>query len=558
MSNKHRMIIAFLIVCILVLFGIAARFEMNRISLEEEQQINYDINILGSSLHDLLTETIALGEGVIAFIKYYPDLDQEAFADYVESALDPSESMIHSMVAVKDTTIAFTYPLLGNESGIGVDLASIKGQKEEVLMVKNQNISLLVGPTILVEGGKALINRMPIRTEDDYWGQLSIVINYDELLAKAGIENYSENYYIRIKQLDEVNHSEHIIYSNIEIMDDSYTKQTIAVPNGHWALTFVPRRPRVFSPIFYWMILTALIVSVASGLIMRYLLLTNTHLNEVVKQRTQAIELANADLKYSLEHLKQTQEQLIQREKHATVGELVAGVTHEINTPLGVCVTANSFIEETSRKLSQNLADGKLKKSELVNGIDKLQESSQIISSNLQRAAKLVKNFKKMTSDQHFDEYEVIEMTDYLNYIVETISPAYKRTHHLIEVDVPEGIQLWTYPSALTQVLTNLLMNSLDHGFIDVEAGIVNIVVQAIDETVHIDYFDNGRGIPVNNQSKIFNPFYTTKREAGNTGLGMNIAYNVVTEKLHGSIAILDDVAKGVHFQIILPKKKID
>jgi len=267
------------------------------------------------------------------------------------------------------------------------------------------------------------------------------------------------------------------------------------------------------------------------------------------------LEQKTKELKASLKVIQQTQNQLVESEKMASLGELVAGVAHEINTPIGLAVTESSFMEYKTSELSKKYRTGKMKRSDLEKYIKTVTEASVGILKNLNRAANLIQNFKQVAVDQSSEQKRQINVNQYLNEILVSLRPKYKRTMHKITVNCSDDIDIVTYPGAFYQVISNLIMNSLIHGFEHIDNGemVFNISLQA--SNVFIDYSDNGKGIESGHISKIFDPFFTTKRGKGGTGLGLHIVYNLVVQNLKGTITCSSEVGKGCRFLITLPAK---
>lgn len=280
----------------------------------------------------------------------------------------------------------------------------------------------------------------------------------------------------------------------------------------------------------------------------------NEALEQRVAERTQELEYANNALRQSFEQLVQAQTQLIQAEKMAALGGLVAGVAHEINTPLGVGVTAASYLEIQTQELISRYHARTLTRNELEHYLKAAEESSDILLSNLQRAAKLIRSFKQVAVDQSLEEKRQIRVKTYIDDIFLSLQPALKKTQHLLNIECPDSLELLTYPGAFSQIVTNLVMNSLIHAFEDQEQGEIRLrILLEKDETLVLIYQDNGRGIPEEHLTKVFDPFFTTKRSEGGSGLGLHIVYNLVTQKLKGAITCQSQPGKGAIFRITLP-----
>ncbi|KPA17169.1 membrane protein containing ATP-binding region, ATPase-like domain protein [Candidatus Magnetomorum sp. HK-1] len=265
------------------------------------------------------------------------------------------------------------------------------------------------------------------------------------------------------------------------------------------------------------------------------------------------LEQKTKELESSLYLIQETQNQLVESEKMASLGELVAGVAHEINTPIGIAVTESSFMEYKTSELMKKYKNGIMKRSDLEKYLKNVSEASTGILRNLNRAANLIQNFKQVAVDQSNEQKRLINVNNYLNEILVSMRPKYKRTEHKITVNCPDDIEVTTYPGAFYQVISNLIMNSLIHGFENIDKGemIFNISIQ--ETNVLIDFSDNGKGIAKELISKIFDPFFTTKRGKGGTGLGLHIVYNLVVQNLGGTISCSSIPDEGCQFLIQIP-----
>lgn len=261
----------------------------------------------------------------------------------------------------------------------------------------------------------------------------------------------------------------------------------------------------------------------------------------------------NRDLVQALDDLKHTQDQLVLSEKMAALGNLVAGVAHEINTPLGVALTAASFARGKSRSAMEQLRTGILKKSELEEYLQDLQDSGSLIEANLQRAADLVQSFKQIASDQSTEHRREFRLTEYIKDILLSLAPQWK--HRPVEVRVlgPEDLQIDSFPGALAQIVTNLMMNALNHAFDPAVPGLVTVETARSEEGAAIKFMDNGKGIPQENLDHIFEPFFTTRRGTGGTGLGLHIVYNLTVNVLGGRLGCNSTLGQGTVFTLHLP-----
>lgn len=276
------------------------------------------------------------------------------------------------------------------------------------------------------------------------------------------------------------------------------------------------------------------------------LLVTKNILEQRVKERT-------ADLEASIENLTTTQEQLIQTEKMASLGRLVAGVAHEINTPIGIAITASSFLQDTTKEFSKLYDNKSISKQILTNHINITVDSTKLIRSNLKRAADLVQGFKEVAIDQTNDEIREFEVKRYFNEILASLHPQIKRSQCKVALNCPDRLTIRTSPGAIAQIITNLVINAIIHAFENDQYGIITIDIEQESEHINLLFKDSGCGIAPENLSNIFEPFFTTKRGQGGSGLGMHIVYNLVNQSLQGSIECTSILGEGTSFTIRFP-----
>jgi len=258
--------------------------------------------------------------------------------------------------------------------------------------------------------------------------------------------------------------------------------------------------------------------------------------------------LAEANTKLST-----AQEQLIESAKMAALGGLVAGVAHEINTPLGVSVTATTHLADQLDLFEKKYQGGKLKKSSLDNLLVDAKESSGILIRNLHRVSELISNFKQVAVDQSCEDRREFELQSYIEELIKSLSPQIRQGKHSVNLISNNKISINNFPGVIAQIVTNLIMNSLNHGFKDKCHGEILITLTSEDDEVVIDYQDKGIGLSAQQREKVFEPFYTTARSIGGSGLGMSISYNLVSSILNGTIHCLE-ASEGAHFRITFPQ----
>lgn len=280
----------------------------------------------------------------------------------------------------------------------------------------------------------------------------------------------------------------------------------------------------------------------------------NASLEDMVSQRTLALKDANQELIQTLEKLHQFQRQIVQNEKMASLGDMVAGVAHEVNTPIGLGVTASTMMLDRLAVIQKDFENKTLKASAMKKFIVESQENLNIIYRNLNRAAELISSFKQVAVDQSSETSRTFVFPQLVNEILLSLRPRLKKVEHDINVECDPKLMVETKAGPINQILINLIMNSIIHGFEGVEHGKIDIIAELMPANkLKIVYRDNGKGIPEEIRKRIFDPFVTTKRGQGGSGLGMHLVYNLVTQGLNGSISLTSEEGNGVEFVIVFP-----
>ncbi|MEZ0576046.1 ATP-binding protein [Halodesulfovibrio aestuarii] len=275
----------------------------------------------------------------------------------------------------------------------------------------------------------------------------------------------------------------------------------------------------------------------------------NQELEDRVQRRT-------AELETSLTNLRTAHKQLIEAEKLASLGGLVAGIAHEINTPLGIGLTSTTYLQERLATLENEYKAGSFKRSTLEKFMQVADEGLAAAVTNLSRAASLVQNFKQVAVDQTSEVLREVTLYEYLGKVLASLRPRWKHSSHTIELHAAEEAKetiVKTYPGVIMQIMSNLINNSLIHGFEEMENGVVKILLSRTNGDICIDYQDNGKGMTPEQKQRIFEPFFTTKMGSGGSGLGMHIVWNLVTRKLGGVIECHSEVGQGAKFIITFP-----
>ncbi|KZZ43942.1 hypothetical protein A3759_12620 [Thalassolituus sp. HI0120] len=279
----------------------------------------------------------------------------------------------------------------------------------------------------------------------------------------------------------------------------------------------------------------------------------NASLEEKVQLRTEELNAKKEEAINSLQQLKLTQKQLVNMEKYAALGELIAGLAHEVNTPLGIAVTAVTALEDQLHQINSSFRNKTLDKQKFSDFVDFANEGSQITIDNLRRAADLISRFKQVAVDQASEQYRDFELGDYVNSVVTSLRPNFKTSSVTITVNCSERIHIASFPGALSQVLTNLIMNSLIHAYDEKQSGEIIIDVGKLKDQAIIGYRDDGKGMTSDVLQHMFEPFFTTRRSDGGSGLGAHIIYDLVTERLGGQLMVCSSPGQGSEFRIQIP-----
>ena len=286
----------------------------------------------------------------------------------------------------------------------------------------------------------------------------------------------------------------------------------------------------------------------------REIIQLNEQLEGKVVERTRSLSEANNQLGKAYDDLKQAQQTLVESEKMASLGSLVAGVAHEINTPIGISVTASSYLQERVADFKSHIESKQLSRSYLNEFTVNLDESMQLLQSNLRRASELIASFKQVAVDQSSEARYNFSLADNLHQVVVSLGHKLKKSQCEVDIQCDPKLSIFSFPGSFTQIYSNLILNSINHGFDSWDKPKkITIKVEQQGEELFIDYSDNGRGIPPEILPRIFDPFVTSKRGQGGSGLGTHIIYNLVVQLLKGRISCASEPGQGAQFHIRLP-----
>jgi signal transduction histidine kinase len=278
--------------------------------------------------------------------------------------------------------------------------------------------------------------------------------------------------------------------------------------------------------------------------------------DRAIRKAKESLENQNAALNQALTQLQEAQSELVRQEKLASLGQMVAGVAHEINTPLGICVTATSHLVQELKLTKEELAAGEMTEDTLNGFFDVVDQSLRIMTTNTQRAAALVRSFKQVAVDQSSDNIRHFNLGKYVSEILLSLQPKLKGRPVKVQVECPPELEMDSFPGAVSQIVTNMVVNSLVHGFERDQPGNITIRARLEDEDmIAFEYGDDGAGMDAETLAKLFDPFFTTKRGSGGSGLGGHILYNLVTGALGGSLRVESSPGTGLQYFLRFPRK---
>jgi C4-dicarboxylate-specific signal transduction histidine kinase len=281
----------------------------------------------------------------------------------------------------------------------------------------------------------------------------------------------------------------------------------------------------------------------------------NSKLEEMVNTRTHELLETNDILRQTLNQLRGSQVHLVESQKMEALTQLVSGIAHEINTPLGSGITAMSFLGDRSKKFRQKVNSGPILDRDWGDFLDDFSEVEELVIRSFQRIKELVVRFKEVAVNQSEGQLATFQLDQFMEDLEISLKMELDEQKHDLQLNFPKDILLTTYAQALNHVLRQMVLNSLHHGYLKGERGSLSIEMSIEKESLVILYSDDGMGLSDEATKKIFEPFYTTKRLIGGAGLGMHIVYNLVTHRLGGNICYLPNKKKGVSFKVTLPTK---
>ncbi|MGQ9370662.1 sensor histidine kinase [Azospirillum sp. ST 5-10] len=288
----------------------------------------------------------------------------------------------------------------------------------------------------------------------------------------------------------------------------------------------------------------------------RRLVRVSDRLQAQLAAANEELERRRIEAETALIHLREAQDIIVRSERLASLGALVAGVAHEINTPVGIAVSCASHLSDATERLKDRVAQGQLGRADFGRYLATAGDTTALILANCERAAALINSFKQVAVDRASSERRRFKLGAYVQEVLTSLQPELRQTHHAVAVECPPGLEVDSYPGAISQILTNLVINALQHAFRDGRPGTMTVRVAADDAgVVELVFADDGGGIAPEVLPHVFEPFFTTRRGEGGSGLGLHIVHNLVSGPLGGTITVASDPGHGATFALRFPAR---
>ncbi|MGZ8292447.1 MAG: CHASE domain-containing protein [Telluria sp.] len=539
------------------------------------------------------------GFQAIQFVRHVPADQLAAFTEAVraDTTLHPEGHpafAVHPVVAAPaHYIIEYVEPMAGNERTFGFDLAALPAQMAAVELGRDSGAIVATEPITLIQdkgraSGAGFVARtpvyrpgMPLETVEQrraaFVGALAIVFRMENLMHEVIEPTQLGHMTVRVVDAgDGLPGKGIVLYDNARPVFDMLPKlgwtQTIEVQPRNWVMSFGAVAGSRYSRDATTVLLVAMAGTIISALVAalinassrsrnlaRRLSVTLEHQrnNMVELERQKAkVESAHGDLSIALETLQHAQSNLITSEKMASLGALVAGVAHELNTPIGNSLLTATALSDRAEEFERKYAAGGIKRSALEEHLADTKTACGIMTNSLRRAGDLITSFKQVAVDQTSDKRRRFDLCNVVRDTVAAFSAQFKRANCDARIEVCESLEMDSYPGSVGQVLSNLINNALLHAFEGRSEGTIAIAVKPVGhDEVLIEVRDNGVGMGAKVIHQVFDPFFTTKMGQGGTGLGMNIVYNIVTGMLGGTVELDSKPGQGTTVTIKVPVK---
>lgn len=556
---KIYQILSFII--IFTLFCMTSFLELKRSEIERKTDMLNEMNRVKSAFENLITSRLIAMNGLASFIRVQPNFTQNEFEAYIAPIFEGYNAVIRNITFITDTTITQVYPYESNKGAIGTDLSKIDAQKGTILYAKESGKSTFSAPVNLVQGGTGIVARIPINKDGQYFAQVAMVFNYDEVFKNVGLESLSREYNISLTSMEPLSNTSKNIWSRGELIQNQTETIEIDLFDSKLTLSF-----STLSILSYVTNLSIILVFVGilfaglfSFLLQKWietreaLIKNNQDLEIRVEKRTEELQSMNEELVQTVDELQSTQKKLIESEKLASLGSMVIGIAHEVNTPLGVGLTASSYLYELSDQIHDALKKPELSSQEIANYLEQIKTSMSLIFSSFEKASKAIEKFKLISLERFEEKKSSFNLKELLTDTVVLVQPLLKTSNHIIEIQCPNDLQIYSYKEAFFQIVTQLTSNALRYAFDLNQEGQIFINVTQTGHLLEIIFEDNGVGMEPQVLNHIFDPFFTTNKSLkGGFGFGLYLVYNLVVFKLGGSIDCHSEYHKGTRYVIRL------
>lgn len=554
--------------CAVVLLG-EAGVHLERARQTEELRALVTAHVAGTRarLESELNSTLFLSSGLVAFASAHSAQFDEANIGTLLSALYKSGRNVRNIVVAPGNRVKWVYPLKGNEKALGLYYPDNPQQWPAVKRAMERRHTLVTGPVDLVQGGQGLIARTPVFDRDgNYWGVVSLVVDWDSLKQTANLRAQTAAFQLAIRSTASDGERVATLFGEADVFSRHPVTARLDLPGSSWTIAAVPidgwdaTSPRIQALRGLYLVVALLIASFAYRLAQETrrreaahaeLGRLNNELEQRIDARTRELRSANGELARLVQTLRQTQDELVRSQKLSALGALVAGIAHELNTPVGNSLLAASTLADTLRRLRQ--PETPLKRSEWEEALAQMNEASDIIVRSLGRAGELISSFKQVASDRTSALRRRFWLAATIHDLVVTMQPSLRQAGISVEQGAIPDVELDSYPGPLDQVLMNLIQNAVLHGYPDGGPGQIAISAKLDAGDAVIELSDFGVGISAEDLPRIFDPFFTTRLGQGGTGLGLHIVHNIVTGTLGGHIDVSSQRGVGTHFVIRIP-----
>ncbi|WP_207064299.1 ATP-binding protein [Niveibacterium umoris] len=541
------------------------RLELARQGEEQRALVTAHVAGTRARLESELNSTLYLSSGLVAFASSRASQLEESNVKDLLSTLYKTGRNVRNIVVAPGNRVKWVYPLQGNERVLGLYYPDNPQQWPGVKRAMERRHTIVVGPVNLVQGGRGLIARTPVfDTHGEYWGVVSLVVDWDALQQTANLQARTSQYRLAIRDVEGDRGTP--IFGESAVFAERPVTARLDLPGGSWTIGAVPAdgwvapSSRIHALRLLYIAVAALIGTLAFRLVtetqrrqaaLRDLARLNSELESRIDARTRELRNANDELARLVETLRRTQGELVRSEKLSALGALVAGIAHELNTPVGNSLLAASTLADKLRTL---LRPGvALRRSEWEESLAQMHEASDIITRSLSRAGELISSFKQVAADRTSAQRRRFALQPTLHDLAVTMQPSLRHAGLTIEEGSIPEVELDSYPGPLDQVMMNLIQNVVQHAYPEGGPGRIRISATAAGGEVTLEIADFGVGIPAADLPRIFDPFFTTRLGQGGTGLGLHIVHNIVTGTLGGKIDVQSELGVGTRFIICLP-----